>query len=153
MGRCRLKTSQILNDVIRLFFAPLFGAIKGAGSELQLVSGQIDERRQAQMSADVSSSHITPKGGNVFTDLGFETKEALELQAASRRTIAERVEMTRIQTDAPLSRDYRASIIERFDRDPDFAQALRDEVTALNNDGQEELARVIIELLDSRPKS
>ena len=66
------------------------------------------------MSTDVSSSHITPKGGNVFSDLGFDAKEAFELQAASRRTIAEQVQMTSIQTDALLSRDYRATGLHPF---------------------------------------
>ena len=35
--------------------------------------------------------HITPVGGNVFADLGFDPKEAATLQAASRRIISEKL--------------------------------------------------------------
>lgn len=34
--------------------------------------------------------HITPVGGKVFTDLGFDAKEAARLKAGSDRIIAEK---------------------------------------------------------------
>ena len=43
------------------------------------------------MSIETKSMHITPVGGNVFADLGFEPKEALELQANSNRIISEKL--------------------------------------------------------------
>jgi len=127
--------------------------MKGAGSELLPMSGEIDERSQAEMSADVSSIHITPIGGNVFSDLGFEDTEAIVLQVDSRRTIARRVEMTCIQTAASLSQDYRATIIERLEREPAFAQALLDEAAELCGQGEEELGQLTIEMLGCRSKS
>jgi predicted XRE-type DNA-binding protein len=35
--------------------------------------------------------HITPAGGNVFADLGFEPEEAAALQAESKRIISEKL--------------------------------------------------------------
>lgn len=35
--------------------------------------------------------HITPVGGNVFADLGFEPEEAASLQAESKRIISEKL--------------------------------------------------------------
>ena len=43
------------------------------------------------MSDDTKSMHITPAGGNIFADLGFDTEEALALQAESKRIIAEKL--------------------------------------------------------------
>ncbi len=43
------------------------------------------------MSIETKSSHITPVGGNVFADLGFEPKEAAALQAESKRIISEKL--------------------------------------------------------------
>jgi predicted XRE-type DNA-binding protein len=43
------------------------------------------------MSIETKSSHITPVGGNVFADLGFEPKEAVALQAESKRIISEKL--------------------------------------------------------------
>lgn len=43
------------------------------------------------MDIDTNSAHITPKGGNVFADLGFDQEEASRLQAESRRIIAEKL--------------------------------------------------------------
>ncbi|WP_322629990.1 hypothetical protein [Halothiobacillus sp.] len=34
--------------------------------------------------------HITPAGGNVFADLGFESKKAAEMKAESKRIIFEK---------------------------------------------------------------
>lgn len=39
------------------------------------------------MSIETKSMHITPVGGNVFADLGFEPEEAAALQAESKRII------------------------------------------------------------------
>lgn len=36
------------------------------------------------------SAHVTPAGGNVYVDLGFERKEATALRAESMRLIAEK---------------------------------------------------------------
>lgn len=43
------------------------------------------------MSIETKSMHITPVGGNVFADLGFEPKEAAALQARSKRIISEKL--------------------------------------------------------------
>ncbi len=40
---------------------------------------------------ETESTHITPVGGNVFADLGFDAEEAAGLQAESRRRIAEAI--------------------------------------------------------------
>ena len=37
---------------------------------------------------DMRTTHITPVGGNVFSDLGFPPEEAKALQAESRKRIA-----------------------------------------------------------------
>jgi predicted XRE-type DNA-binding protein len=43
------------------------------------------------MSNQTKSMHITPVGGNVFADLGFEAKEAAALQGKSKRIISEKL--------------------------------------------------------------
>lgn len=43
------------------------------------------------MSSETKSAHVTPAGGNVFSDLGFEPKEAVALQANSKRIISEKI--------------------------------------------------------------
>lgn len=45
------------------------------------------------MSIDIEtkSMHITPAGGNVFADLGFEPEEAAKLQENSNRIISEKL--------------------------------------------------------------
>lgn len=43
------------------------------------------------MAIDTKSAHITPKGGNVFADFGFDSEEATKLQAESRRIISEKL--------------------------------------------------------------
>jgi predicted XRE-type DNA-binding protein len=43
------------------------------------------------MTIDTKSRHVTPAGGNVFLDLGFEPEEAAALQAESRRVISEKL--------------------------------------------------------------
>lgn len=43
------------------------------------------------MSAETKSMHITPSGGNVFTDLGFDSCEAAMLKAASDRRILDKL--------------------------------------------------------------
>ena len=43
------------------------------------------------MSTETHSAHITPVGGNVFADLGFEPQEAAALQAQSQRIISEKI--------------------------------------------------------------
>ncbi|MDC8773545.1 hypothetical protein [Roseateles albus] len=85
-----MTIGQIWSDSFRLFFAPLVGAIKGAGSECRRVNSEIEMRRQAEQSTDMKTGHVTAACGNVFADLGFEPKEALSLQAESRRIIAGR---------------------------------------------------------------
>lgn len=42
------------------------------------------------MKIDNQSVHITPVGGNVFSDLGFGPEEASNMQAESKRIIAEK---------------------------------------------------------------
>lgn len=41
------------------------------------------------MNIETKSTHMTPVGGNVFADLGFEPEEAAVLQAKSQRIIRE----------------------------------------------------------------
>ncbi len=43
------------------------------------------------MSIETKSMHITPAGGNVFADLGFEPEEAAALKAWSQQIIAEKL--------------------------------------------------------------
>lgn len=43
------------------------------------------------MSAETKSMHITPSGGNVFTDLGFDSCEAAMLKAESDRRIFDKL--------------------------------------------------------------
>ena len=40
---------------------------------------------------NTQSMHITPAGGNVFADLGFDPKEAAALKAESQRIISEKL--------------------------------------------------------------
>ena len=42
------------------------------------------------MSIETQSAHITPAGGNIFTDMGFEPEEAAALQAETQRIISEK---------------------------------------------------------------
>ncbi|MCX7181050.1 MAG: hypothetical protein NTX56_20545 [Proteobacteria bacterium] len=42
------------------------------------------------MTIETQSAHITPAGGNIFTDLGFEPEEAAALQAETQRIIAKK---------------------------------------------------------------
>ncbi|MDP2783335.1 MAG: XRE family transcriptional regulator [Sulfurimicrobium sp.] len=42
------------------------------------------------MSIDTESRHITPVGGNVFADLGFEPEEAAALLAETKRIVSEK---------------------------------------------------------------
>ena len=43
------------------------------------------------MTIDMKSSHKTPVGGNVFSDLGFESQQAEDLQRQSKRIISEKL--------------------------------------------------------------
>lgn len=43
------------------------------------------------MSTETKSTHITPAGGNVFADLGFEPQVAAALKAESQRIISEKL--------------------------------------------------------------
>jgi predicted XRE-type DNA-binding protein len=43
------------------------------------------------VSIEIKSKHITPAGGNVFADLGFESEEAAALKAESQRIISEKL--------------------------------------------------------------
>ncbi|PUE38611.1 helix-turn-helix domain-containing protein [Limnohabitans sp. Hippo3] len=43
------------------------------------------------MNNETRSTHITPAGGNVFADLGFDPKEAAVLKAKSQRIISEKL--------------------------------------------------------------
>ena len=48
-------------------------------------------KRKTDSIADNVSAHITPVGGNVFTDLGFGPAEAEALQAQVREVIAKKL--------------------------------------------------------------
>ena len=43
------------------------------------------------MVIETQSSYVTPVGGNVFADLGFNPEEAVRLKAKSAKIIAERI--------------------------------------------------------------
>ncbi|MEY3200735.1 MAG: hypothetical protein RIR70_285 [Pseudomonadota bacterium] len=43
------------------------------------------------MSADTTTTHITPVGGNIFADLGFEPEEAARLLAETDQVISEKL--------------------------------------------------------------
>src|SRR5574340_95742 len=43
------------------------------------------------MSIETKSMHVTPVGGNIFADLGFEPKEAARLLAETDRAISEKL--------------------------------------------------------------
>lgn len=43
------------------------------------------------MSIETKSMHITPVGGNVFADLGFDAEEAKVLQAKSKKIISKKL--------------------------------------------------------------
>lgn len=43
------------------------------------------------MTIDTKSAHITPVGGNVFADLGFNAEDAAALKAESQRIISEKL--------------------------------------------------------------
>jgi len=43
------------------------------------------------MSVETKSMHITPAGGNIFADLGFESEEAVRLLAETDRAISEKL--------------------------------------------------------------
>jgi predicted XRE-type DNA-binding protein len=43
------------------------------------------------MDIETKSMHITPAGGNIFADLGFDANEAVALQAKSKKIISEKL--------------------------------------------------------------
>ena len=43
------------------------------------------------MSVETKSMHITPAGGNVFADLGFDPREAAVLKAKSQKVISDKL--------------------------------------------------------------
>ena len=59
------------------------------------------------MNLKIRTMHITPVGGNVFTDLGFESEEAAALQTESKRIISEKLSIKEslvVKQRAKLSR-------------------------------------------------
>ena len=48
-------------------------------------------KRTTQVTPDNAAGHITPAGGNVFADLGFDKAEAKALQAQTREVIAKKL--------------------------------------------------------------
>lgn len=57
------------------------------------------------MSSDTKSAHLTPPGGNIFADLGFEPDEAAALHARSRRIIEEKLSDQCLREEHPVSSD------------------------------------------------
>ena len=62
------------------------------------------------MSSKSIITHITPVGGNVFADLGFQPEEAAALKAESQRVISEKLAKTlaampNVGTDEDFVRD------------------------------------------------
>ena len=74
---------------------------------------------------DTAAGHITPIGGNVFADLGFDAAQAKELQEQSRRVIAKKLAI-KTATDGHLScvdgcreaNPNQGSKLDRVYRDP-----------------------------------
>jgi predicted XRE-type DNA-binding protein len=57
-------------------------------------------KRKLSDVTDSDSAHITPVGGNVFADLGFNTKEAKALQAQTRTVIEKKLAIKKQLMDA-----------------------------------------------------
>jgi hypothetical protein len=55
------------------------------------ISRKLELEKGNEMSAETKSMHITPSGGNVFTDLGFDSCEAAMLKAESDRRIFDKL--------------------------------------------------------------
>lgn len=55
------------------------------------IAFKIAPRKVDEMKTETKSMHITPSGGNVFTDLGFDACTATKLEAASDRRISEKL--------------------------------------------------------------
>ena len=55
------------------------------------------------MTSDTQSAQVTPVGGNVFSDLGFDPEEAMELRNESQRKISEKIAITDALVDQPSS--------------------------------------------------
>ena len=52
------------------------------------------------MSIETKSTHITPVGGNIFADLGFEPEEAARLLAETEKVIAEKRAMKQLSIES-----------------------------------------------------
>ena len=52
------------------------------------------------MSTETKSTHITPVGGNIFADLGFEPEEAARLLAETEKAIAEKRAMKQLSIES-----------------------------------------------------
>ena len=52
------------------------------------------------MSTETKSTHITPVGGNIFADLGFEPEEAARLLAETEKVIAEKRAMKQLSIES-----------------------------------------------------
>lgn len=64
-------------------------ARKEAGHQLSQVQAGLEPDDWKPL--DMKSSHKTPVGGNVFSDLGFESQQAEDLQRQSKRIISEKL--------------------------------------------------------------
>ena len=54
----RLSHKQIFLDVLRLYFAPLVGAVRGAHREVAIVRRSIERRKRVErVSADEAEGH------------------------------------------------------------------------------------------------
>jgi hypothetical protein len=81
---------------LRTRISPNYAALPcGAGLSPRTWAAFLGQRLPKPM-IDTGSAHITPAGGNVFSDLGFSSDEAAVLREESKRRIDEA--MTRQQT-------------------------------------------------------
>jgi predicted XRE-type DNA-binding protein len=71
------------------------------------------------MKRNTKSMHITPVGGNVFADLGFDENEATALKAESNRIISEKLAIKEL-----LMSELAVWIDERQLKQADAAQIL-----------------------------
>lgn len=62
------------------------------------------------MRIETKSMHVTPAGGNVFLDLGFEPEEAARLKADSDRIISEQLAIKERKHLTNSLQDYKSGI-------------------------------------------
>ncbi|WP_426399477.1 excisionase family DNA-binding protein [Ralstonia sp. R-29] len=106
------------------------------------------------MAVETKSMHITPVGGNVFADLGFEPEEAAALKAESQRIISESTEVGAGCADVLLAI---AEVADRLGVSRPYASMLADvgklgQVTVAEDGHRRVRASAVDEYLAAREK-